>query len=71
VLLPDAHLLASMVDGAILVVRAASTPHALVKRASDAIGPDRMLGVVLNQAAARQNVGYYNAYQDYAITTTR
>ncbi len=48
-LLPDAHLLASMVDGAVLVIKAESTPHALVKRAADAIGSGRMLGVVLNQ----------------------
>ena len=38
-LLPDAHLMSSMVDGAVLVVRAASTPHELVRRAIDAIGP--------------------------------
>jgi capsular exopolysaccharide synthesis family protein len=49
-LLPDAHLLASMVEGAVLVVRAGSTPHELVKRAADAIGRSRILGVVLNRA---------------------
>jgi Mrp family chromosome partitioning ATPase len=48
VLLPDAHLLAAMVNGAILVIKAESTPHALIKRAADAIGRERMLGVVLN-----------------------
>ena len=37
-LLPDANLLASMVDGAVLVVRADSTPYDLVKRAVDALG---------------------------------
>jgi len=47
-LLPDANLLASMVDGAIVVVRAQSTSYELVKRAIDAIGPTRTLGVVLN-----------------------
>ena len=49
-LLPDAHLLASMVEGAVLVVRAGSTPHDLVKRSADAIGRSRILGVVLNRA---------------------
>ena len=49
-LLPDSHLLASMVAGAVLVVRAGSTPHDLVKRAADAIGRSRILGVVLNRA---------------------
>jgi capsular exopolysaccharide synthesis family protein len=51
-LLPDAHLLASMVEGAVLVVRAGSTPHDLVKRSADAIGRSRILGVVLNRAEA-------------------
>ena len=50
VLLPDANLLASMVDGAVLVVSAGSTPHELVQRAVDAIGRARILGVVLNRA---------------------
>jgi protein-tyrosine kinase len=49
-LLPDAHLLASMVEGAVLVVRAGSTPHELVKRSADAIGRAKILGVVLNRA---------------------
>jgi capsular exopolysaccharide synthesis family protein len=51
-LLPDAHLLASMVEGAVLVVRAGSTPHDLVKRSADAIGRAKILGVVLNRAEA-------------------
>jgi Mrp family chromosome partitioning ATPase len=52
VLLPDAHLLASMVDGVVLVIRANSTPHALVKRAVDSLGRDRIVGVVLNATSA-------------------
>jgi capsular exopolysaccharide synthesis family protein len=44
----DAGLLASMVDGAVLVVRAGRTPHAAVEKAVEAIGRDRILGVVLN-----------------------
>jgi Mrp family chromosome partitioning ATPase len=60
-LLPDAHLLSPLVDGAVLVVRANSTPHALVKRASEIIGAQRIVGVVLNRAEAEQqpNYGYY------------
>src|SRR5262249_52852356 len=50
VLLPDANLLASMVDAALLVVGANSTPYPIVKRAVDALGPSRILGVVLNRA---------------------
>ena len=64
VLLPDANLLASMVDAAILVVRAESTPHHLVKRAVDAIGHKRILGVVLNQASHKE-MPYGGHYHDY------
>jgi protein-tyrosine kinase len=65
VLLPDAHLLSSMADGTVLVVRANSTPHALVKRAIDIVGRDGVTGVLLNRAAADQpsygdhSHGYY------------
>lgn len=61
-LLPDAHLMSSMVDGAVLVVRAASTPHELVRRASDAVGRSRILGVVLNRA---EPSGHHDHYQYY------
>ncbi|MGQ0734875.1 MAG: CpsD/CapB family tyrosine-protein kinase [Acidobacteriota bacterium] len=63
-MLPDAHLLASMVDGAILLVKAGSTPHALVKRAADIIGRNRITGVVLNQADAHLQAGYGRKYYD-------
>lgn len=61
-LLPDAHLMASMVDGAVLVVRAGSTPHELVRRASEAIGRNRIVGVVLNRA---EPSGHHDHYQYY------
>ena len=62
-LLPDAHLMASMVDGAVLVVRASSTPHELVRRASEAIGRSRIVGVVLNRAEpSSQKDHYYYSY---------
>jgi capsular exopolysaccharide synthesis family protein len=62
-LLPDAHLMASMVDGAVLVVRAGSTPHELVRRASEAIGRSRIVGVVLNRAEpSSQKDHYYYSY---------
>lgn len=48
-LLPDAHLLASMVDGALLIVNAGRTPYQATQKAVQAIGPDRVLGVVLNR----------------------
>jgi protein-tyrosine kinase len=48
-LLPDANLLAEMVDVALLVVRAKSTPYAMVTRAIEEIGAGKILGVVLNR----------------------
>ena len=61
-LLPDAHLLASMVDGAVLVIRAGSTPHDLVRRTADAIGRARIVGVVLNHAEPNRTAGYQGYY---------
>jgi capsular exopolysaccharide synthesis family protein len=66
-LLPDAHLLTSMVDGVILVVAAGRAPYRLVERAVDALGHERIVGVVLNRierAAIGQTYGY-DAYQYY------
>jgi protein-tyrosine kinase len=62
-LLTDASLLTAIVDGTILVVKADSTPYDLVKRAAQAIGPGRMLGVLLNRArpqTRRYGYGHYN-----------
>ena len=67
-LLPDAHLLSSLVDGAVLVVKARSTPHAMVKRTTDIIGKNRVLGVVLNQADAREQSSYGGYYGGYYLT---
>jgi capsular exopolysaccharide synthesis family protein len=64
-LLPDAHLLTSMTDGALLVVKAGSTPHYLVKRAMEALGQDRILGAVLNRSTTSTNAGGYGYYQNY------
>ena len=64
-LLTDAALLSSMADGVVLVVKAGSTPYDLVNRAVDAIGRERLMGVVLNRATElphRSNYDYYNYY---------
>ena len=63
-LLTDANLLSSMVDGAVLVVKAGSTPYDLVKRAVDTIGPSKVLGVVLNRADGAAGRYSYH-YSDY------
>lgn len=70
-LLADAHLLASMLDGTLLVVRADSTPFALVKHTVEVIGADHLLGVVLNGASERSaaygyGYGYGYGYHRYA-----
>lgn len=64
-LLPDAGLLASMVDTAVLVVRAATTPLAAARRALEAVGRNRVIGVVLNGTvtASRSRYDYY--YSSY------
>ncbi|HYN09262.1 MAG TPA: CpsD/CapB family tyrosine-protein kinase [Vicinamibacterales bacterium] len=64
-LLPDANLLAAMVDGAVLVVRANSTPYHQVVRAIDALDRDRLLGVVLNSATSPNGTGHNNYYTYY------
>ena len=62
-LLPDANLLASMIDTALLVVSANTTPYPLVQRSIEAIGASRILGVVFNRADPSMGDGYgYYAY---------
>jgi protein-tyrosine kinase len=62
-LLSDANLLAAMVDTAVLVVGAKSTPYPLALRAIEAIGgPDRVIGAVLNRAERSELVGGYANY---------
>lgn len=61
-LLPDAHLMTSMVDGVVLVVRAGSTPFELVRRASEALGRSRIVGAVLNRAEASGQQDHYHYY---------
>jgi protein-tyrosine kinase len=64
-LLPDANLLAAMIDTALLVVSANATPYPLITRAIQAIGEQRILGVVLNRIAERELVSPYNYYGDW------
>jgi protein-tyrosine kinase len=66
-LLPDTNLLVSIADGALLVVRAGSTPWDLAQRAVNAVGRDRVLGVVLNHAEEPSKATSY-AYDAYAPT---
>jgi protein-tyrosine kinase len=69
-LMPDAHLLAAMVDGAVLIVGAGMSPHRTVAKAAEVIGRDRILGVVLNrvQNTDTSHDGYY--YSSYYGAST-
>jgi protein-tyrosine kinase len=58
-ILPDANVLAAMIDTALLVVSAHETPYPIVQRAAQAIGTTRVLGVVLNRA---EQAGLINGY---------
>jgi capsular exopolysaccharide synthesis family protein len=59
----DASLLAEMIDGALLVVRAGQTDSSLTLRAVESIGRERILGVVLNDAEPRGDRNYYQSYE--------
>lgn len=64
-LMPDANLLAGMIDSALLVVSACTTPYPLVQRAAAAIGEERILGVVLNRADRSALAHEYGSYYGY------
>jgi protein-tyrosine kinase len=67
-LLPDANLLAAMVDVAVLVVGATRTPYDLVQRAVESIGRDKIMGIVLNRVEETGFTGdphYHSYYGDY------
>ncbi|HYE86794.1 MAG TPA: CpsD/CapB family tyrosine-protein kinase [Vicinamibacterales bacterium] len=62
-ILSDANLLASMIDTTLLVVSAQKTPYPMVQRAAQALGTNRILGVVLNraeEASLSSSYGYYS-----------
>jgi receptor protein-tyrosine kinase len=69
-LLPDANVLAAMIDAALLVVSAGTTPYSLVTRAVSTIGRARILGAVLNRAERFEVAGGRSYYRySYAAAT--
>jgi capsular exopolysaccharide family len=62
-LISDANLLASLVDGVLLVVGAGSTPFEAVQRAVAQLGEERILGVVLNRVT--EDLVKKSDYHDY------
>jgi Mrp family chromosome partitioning ATPase len=68
-LLTDAHLLASLVDAVLIVIQSGKTPLAAINKAVEAVGRERVLGVVLNRAdgaSVYQAYDYYGAYGSQA-----
>jgi capsular exopolysaccharide synthesis family protein len=62
--LTDAKLLAAMADGCLLVVAAGRTPFDSIRRAAEALGRDRLLGVVLNRVSHKHlSPGEYYQYE--------
>ena len=60
--LPDAQVLARIVGAVILVIGAGSTPAAAVERAVAELGPDSIIGTVLNRVEQRRipQADYYS-----------
>jgi protein-tyrosine kinase len=58
----DAGLIAGMVDVVLLVIRAEQTKCAAVQKAIETVGRERILGVVLNAAAADGEDAGYGGY---------
>jgi Mrp family chromosome partitioning ATPase len=63
-LLSDAHLVARATDGVLFVVGAGRTHYQIVQRSLAEIGPDRVVGIVLNRAetSAMKVHQYYGDY---------
>ncbi len=61
----DSRILATVVDGVVLVIRACATPHGVARRARDLLAGSgaRVLGVALNGIDFQKNgYGYYYRY---------
>lgn len=63
-MMPDASLLASMVDAVLLVVGAGETDYRVVQKAVDSVGRERILGVVLNGGEGPHEMDAYYPYGD-------
>ena len=63
--MPDANLLSTMADLALLVVSAGRTPLNIVQRAVQTVGRDRIAGVILNRAEETVSTSGYDYYRYY------
>lgn len=64
-LLTDARLLTGLVDAVVLVIEAGRTPLPAIKKAVEAVGRERVLGVVLNRVDTATPLGNYDYYRSY------
>ena len=69
-LITDASLLAKMADVTLVVVQAGETDYRIVRRAVDAVGRDRVLGVVVNRMALPESPYGYSTTRSYAAYRT-
>jgi protein-tyrosine kinase len=67
-LLPDAHLLAGLVDTVLLVVEAGRTPLAALQMAVQAVSRERILGVILNKLNGEVSSAVYDYYRSAGET---
>jgi len=72
-LISDAHLMAAMVDAAVMVINAGSSQCAVVQRAIESIGREKVIGVVLNRVGsdALKATHYYDYYSRNGGTEPR
>jgi protein-tyrosine kinase len=61
--LADLHILAPMVDGLLMIVRAGVTPRPAIERALAGLDMSKVLGLVLNESGG--NVSETTTYNDY------
>jgi capsular exopolysaccharide synthesis family protein len=68
--IPDALSLAQHADASLLVVRAGSTPHDAVTAACALLGPEHVIGIILNgvEGLDRLHSKYYQCYGGAAPT---
>ena len=64
-ILPDANLVAAMVDVIVLVVDAGRTSYTAVQKAIESVGRERIMGVVLNRVKERDLATHYG-YSSYS-----
>jgi succinoglycan biosynthesis transport protein ExoP len=67
----DAFLIANMVEGTVLVIKAGETNSEIVRRSRQKLGEikARIIGVVLNKVTKGSNEYYYSYYKNYYSNT--